>query len=241
MTKRASTLVLILANMVPLLGVVLWQWDVMSILLLYWAENVVIGLLNVARMASSASGNLLQGVLQMANGRVPDEVRRQMNEQLHQQMSQQMPRLSMNALKFFLIPFFIVHYGAFCLGHLTFILAIFSEGGINLRSASELTGLLEGTFWVAIAAILVSHLFSFFSNYIGKGEYKNASLFLLIHRPYGRIISMHVAIVLGAGLVMYLNDPLPMLLILIVMKTALDVRLHEKERSKLGAIPHSTA
>ena len=234
MTKRASTLVLILANMVPLLGVVLWQWDVMSILLLYWAENVVIGILNVARMASSAGGIHLQGILQMANRGVPEEVSQQLNDQLNEQLGQQLPYFSMNLLKFILIPFFIVHYGAFCLGHLTFILAIFSDGGISFRSSAELPGLWQSTFWVGIAAIFVSHLYSYFANYIGKGEYKNASLFLLMHRPYGRIISMHVAIVLGAGLVMYLNDPLPMLLILILMKTALDVRLHEKERGKLS-------
>jgi hypothetical protein len=46
---------------------------------------------------------------------------------------------------------------------------------------------------------------------------------------------MHLAIVFGAGLVMWLGSPLPMLLILIVAKTILDIRLHEKERGKLAA------
>ena len=45
---------------------------------------------------------------------------------------------------------------------------------------------------------------------------------------------MHVAIVFGAGLVMWLGIPLPMLLILIVAKAILDLRLHEKERRKLA-------
>jgi hypothetical protein len=55
-----------------------------------------------------------------------------------------------------------------------------------------------------------------------------------MHRPYGRIIAMHVAIVLGAGLVMYLGSPMPILLILILVKTFIDVRMHEKERGKLS-------
>lgn len=227
MTKRASTLILVLANLIPLLGVTLWQWDVLAILLLYWSESVVIGVLNVLRMVTCAGGNLVQGVLAMANRPVPEELR------------QQLPRIPVNALKFFLIPFFIVHYGAFCFGHLTFVLAIFSDSGLSLRSGSALAALWQGSFWIAVAAVFASHLFSFFANYIGKGEYRNASLFLLMHRPYGRIISMHVAIVLGAGLVMYLGNPLPILLILIVAKTILDVRLHEKERGKLAAVADS--
>ncbi len=48
-------------------------------------------------------------------------------------------------------------------------------------------------------------------------------------------IAMHIAIVLGAGLVMWLGSPLPMLLVLVLIKTFLDIRLHQKERGKLSA------
>ncbi len=48
-------------------------------------------------------------------------------------------------------------------------------------------------------------------------------------------IAMHIAIVLGAGLVMWLGSPLPMLSVLILIKTFLDIRLHKKERGKLFA------
>ena len=48
-------------------------------------------------------------------------------------------------------------------------------------------------------------------------------------------IAMHIAIVLGAGLVTWLGSPLPMLLVLVLIKSFLDIRLHEKERGKLSA------
>jgi hypothetical protein len=105
---------------------------------------------------------------------------------------------------------------------------------MNLRAGSSLSQLWQTSFWVAVTAIAGSHLFSFFTNYIGGGEYKRVNLVLLMHRPYGRIVVMHVAIVFGAGLVMWLGSPLPMLLILIVAKAILDLRLHEKERRKLA-------
>lgn len=223
MTKRASSLVLILANLVPVIGVLLLEWDVLSLLLLYWAESVVIGVMNVARMFASDSGDVLQGMLAVMDRPIPEGVR------------ENMPRIGGAAFKVILIPFFVVHYGGFCYAHLMVVLGVFSGSGPGLGSGSTLTDLWQSSFWIAVAAIFASHLYSFVTNYIGGGEYKRASLFLLMHRPYGRIVTMHLAIILGAGLVMWLGDALPMLLVLILIKTFLDIRLHEKERGKLSA------
>jgi hypothetical protein len=45
-----STAALVLANLLPLAAVLAGWWSVYEVLLLFWAENVVIGLFNVARM-----------------------------------------------------------------------------------------------------------------------------------------------------------------------------------------------
>ncbi|GGK40189.1 DUF6498-containing protein [Salinarimonas ramus] len=45
-----SSVALVAANLVPLAGVLLGGWRVFDVLILFWAENVVIGVLNVARM-----------------------------------------------------------------------------------------------------------------------------------------------------------------------------------------------
>src|SRR6059036_3637946 len=45
-----SALALLLANAVPLLGVLFSHWTVFVVLLLYWCENVVVGAFNVLRM-----------------------------------------------------------------------------------------------------------------------------------------------------------------------------------------------
>jgi hypothetical protein len=47
---RLSAIALVLANLAPLAGVLVWQWSVSSIVILYWFENVVIGVINVLRM-----------------------------------------------------------------------------------------------------------------------------------------------------------------------------------------------
>jgi hypothetical protein len=48
--KPISVWVLLAANLVPLAGVLFWNWDVFALLLLFWMENVVIGVLNVLKM-----------------------------------------------------------------------------------------------------------------------------------------------------------------------------------------------
>lgn len=48
--RPVSAWVLVAANLLPLAGVLFWDWNVMVLLLLFWMENVVIGLLNVLRM-----------------------------------------------------------------------------------------------------------------------------------------------------------------------------------------------
>ncbi len=50
MTNRLSVPILVAANLVPLAGVLLWGWDVFLVLLLFWCENVIIGVFGIARM-----------------------------------------------------------------------------------------------------------------------------------------------------------------------------------------------
>lgn len=47
-----STLALVAANLVPLAGALLGIWSAYDLLLLFWAENVVIGLFQVLRMGA---------------------------------------------------------------------------------------------------------------------------------------------------------------------------------------------
>jgi len=45
-----SLVALVLANLWPLVGVLFLHWTVFSVLLLFWLENVIVGVFNVARM-----------------------------------------------------------------------------------------------------------------------------------------------------------------------------------------------
>lgn len=219
---RPSSIVLILANLVPLGGVFFLDWRVFDVMMLYWAENVVIGAVNVLRMITCKDGIVSRRLEQQAAA------------DLTETQKATISRVSGGA-KFFLIPFFIVHYGMFCFGHLSAITAIFGDkSGADVTSALRVSEYWDSALWLGVIAILISHLVSFFLNFIGGGEYKRTSLSQLMRRPYGRIIALHIAVIVGAALITWLGSPVYMLIVLIGVKIAIDLRMHADERQKFS-------
>lgn len=54
---RPSLLVLVLANLIPVYGVVALGWEVFPLLLLFWSENLIIGVFNILRILFAAPNN----------------------------------------------------------------------------------------------------------------------------------------------------------------------------------------
>ena len=205
MKHRASALALLAANVLPLLGVLFWGWSTFAVVVIYWAENVVLGMINILKLlfCSPSEGD---------------------NEE----------KSIGHASKLFFVPFFTVHYGFFCFVHGIFVFSllgneerafgtpfdVWSEWGDVLRE--------NGAIW-AIAALALSHFYSFVKNYLVGGEYRRTNLPTLMIQPYSRIVVLHLAILLGAFATVALGSPVWVLVILIVGKTALDLALHLHE------------
>ena len=137
--------------------------------------------------------------------------------------------------KFFMIPFFCVHYGMFTLVHGIFILVFFGgymKSGSPMPGISDLLNLI-GSLQIggAVLALMLSHTVSFITNYIGNGEYKQASLSDLMAQPYGRVIILHLTIMIGGFLMMALGSPVVGLVFLIVLKTFIDIKTHLKQHT----------
>ena len=63
MRDRYSIAVLVAANLLPLAGVLLWDWDVFFLLLLFWCENVIIGVFGISRLiVARDSENAVDGL-----------------------------------------------------------------------------------------------------------------------------------------------------------------------------------
>ncbi|HVZ80183.1 MAG TPA: DUF6498-containing protein [bacterium] len=52
--RDPSTLFLLAANLIPLLGVLFWSWDLFLLMMLYWSETAIIGFWHILRMALEA-------------------------------------------------------------------------------------------------------------------------------------------------------------------------------------------
>jgi len=201
---RPSVIALVLANLVPVFGVLCLHWEVFPLMFLFWSENVIVGVFNVLKMLCAAPDNPLTW-----------------------------------AGKLFVIPFFCVHYGMFTFVHGIFVIVLFGGGmkhGAGFPTPETFWHVMQGYHlgW-AVLGLAVSRAISFATNFIGSGEYRRASLPVLMQQPYGRIVVLHIAILGGGFLMLALHSPTVGLLLLVALKIALDLGGHLAERKKFAA------
>jgi len=89
-----------------------------------------------------------------------------------------------------------------------------------------LVGQFSGALLWPVMGLAVSHGVSFWQNYIGKGEYKERTAPAQMFAPYGRIVVLHVVILFGGFVVMLFGSPLPLLILLVLIKIVIDLGLH---------------
>ncbi len=135
--------------------------------------------------------------------------------------------------------FFCVHYGIFWFVHGVFVLALPAFGAIGgssdivdgMKPAAILVAL------VALVALVISHGVSFWFNYLGHGEYRTANPMTQMYVPYGRLVVLHVTIIVGAIAISFFGAPAIVVAILVGLKTLLDLGFHLAEhRARAGAL-----
>ncbi len=189
-TRPLSALFLIGANLIPLFGVLLWGWSVGAVLLAYWIESAIIGVLNVPRIwaTQSSVGN-----------------------------------------KLFTSIFFTVHYGAFAAAHLVFLVNFFG-------AEKPLDAIVSGgpLMWTAIS-FFISHLLSLGLR-LYRREFKDSTPSTQLFAPYSRVMIMHMVVLFGAFLVELLGSPIYAVVLLVVIKTAVDLAAHLREGGEARAL-----
>ncbi|MCC7519382.1 MAG: hypothetical protein IT578_09385 [Verrucomicrobiae bacterium] len=200
--RRPSAVALVAANLVPLYGALFLGWETFPVLLLFWVENVIIGVFNVLKILFAGQGHLT---------------------------------------KVFLLPFFCVHYGIFTMVHGVFVIGFFGGAfglGTPVPTLAAVQHLMEQQHlaW-AVFGLFLSHAISFVLNYLRGGEYRQANPAALLMQPYGRVIVMHLTILLGAFILAALRTPTVALVLLVGLKLALDLRAHLRERRKFAPTP----
>ena len=265
-----SAIALVIANAIPLVGVLFLGWSLITILVLYWVENGIVGFWNIPKIAL-AQGSIVPPLPEMPPSAAQaatfsDEQADSLQEAWQRARERQAQGLTAAGsspilARFSMIPraglaiFFLVHYGMFWLVHGIFVFAlptfvglrngacdpaIFPDPGEFPGAAGAIgsvVGACSSSFgeiaWASVligaAALFVSHGASFLLNYIGNGEYQRTSAPRQMTAAYGRVIVLHLTILFGAFVIAALGSPIGLLLLLVVLKTALDLGLHRRE------------
>jgi hypothetical protein len=150
-----SALALLIANAIPLIGVLFFGWSLLTILVLYWLENGIVGFWNILKI-NFAQGSLLPSLPDMpaaaALSASLDPARaaalRTAWEQARQQRAAQAAQAALSGPgpiasvgRLGLSIFFTIHYGLFWLVHGIFVFALPGfAGGFGAGSATGLDG-----------------------------------------------------------------------------------------------------
>jgi len=207
---RTSVGTLVVANVVPLVGVLAFGWNLHSLLVVYWVESAVVGALTVPKMVHAADledpdrPESVAGLADLAGA------------------EQNTVALLGVAALFGRIGFFCLHYGLFWVVHGVFVLRFpsFSE---NLATASPTV--------VAAGAVglVVSHVYSYRREYVGDCEYERTTPKELMSAPYRRVLVLHLTVLGGAVGAAAVGVPLAALALMVVLETALDLRGYWRE------------
>lgn len=192
-------LALVLAlNALPLWGVIAGEWGIGALMVLFWLENVFAGAYQALRMVMLPG----EGVIR--------------------------------AMKFLAVPFFVVHYGLFTAVHGLFVFTMLVPAGEPV-SAEAAFG------WAVLAALVVQGWQAWQAHvaYVpqpldaaqrqaghadpGTARAQVRPLVQLMVEPYPRVGVLHVVIVLGGLASVMLGTPLASLVLLVMLKTALEL------------------
>ena len=212
-----AVIALILANLIPVFGVLYLDWDVGSIVVLYWSENLIVGGYTILKMLVTGGKGTPFLILFFC---------------MHYGGFCAIHGMFVLELTHFAGGSGIGLPTATWPGPLYFI-QLFINLVLRILRAAPAEYL-----WACLALVL-SHGVSFALNFIGRREYARVTLRQLMNAPYKRIVVMHIAIIAGGFLVISIGSPLGLLLALVALKTGMDIMLHD--RSHRESVKPATA
>lgn len=214
LSSTISLVALVAFNLVPLVGVLFWGWSLRLILVLYWLESGIVGVINIFKIALARGPDPAGSTIRISG-----------------------PGIGPHQPAGCLIPFFIVHYGIFWFVHGVFVftLPLFAAARFGEDAPADFGALPASALLLGGIGLAVSHLSSFFLNYVGRREYLRVSPGQQMFSVYGRVVALHLTILGGGFLIVFLGTPVAALAVLVVAKIILDLRLHLRERERSGA------
>jgi len=197
---------LIFANVVTIVLAVIGGWDLATVLFVYWAQSIIIGIFSVISLLGADTAALQADLKKPIDERGGSE------------------KISSRFVwfyKYMRAGFFCLHYGLFHWGYYAFIVESGLFGAVNFA---------DPNLWLSCGLFFANHLYSHIT-YHHKGpkdyRYVNEQFFT----PYRRIIPMHMTIIFGSIVIFTLGvfgitSTLPVLVLFLLLKTYSDITAH---------------
>ena len=172
---NSSDWILIVANLLPVIGVWFWGWHPTEAFIVYALETMMIGIMTVCKLLAATFAKGKDDWY--ANGKKTQQS------------------------GFFFILFFIAHFGIFALVQTT----MFSQAaGITPPGSGLFHFFFKWYTYVnndvlyMLLAFSISYIIRSFIPFIANNEHKTTSFLLIMFQPYGRIIIQQFTVILGS-------------------------------------------
>ena len=198
----------LVVDLIPIYAVLVLGWGAAPLVFLYWLENLVIGVMTIARMIASGVGKGSGGIGQM-----------------------------LFTVPFFTVHYGLFCFGH-GIGLLALQSADFSalgptsiaDGYPGLVSHASQSGTHMLTF---IAIIFAFNIFLFLWDYIGKQEFLRSDPSTEMFAPYGRIALLHIALFAGMFALISFGEPMLGVLALILLRVLWGLFMSVRRRLRL--------
>ncbi len=214
MQIKFSLLALLVANLVPLIGVLFFAWDLVLVLALFWIENIIIGVFNLLKMLLVAvRNNVLKSLFLSAFFILHYGIFTAAHGQLLANVLGLSDKVAWNSDFADQFGPFSLFFGAADL--LAYFVALYSP-----------------VILLGIFGLVLSHSVSFIENFILKGAMFTQTSDKLMGRPYKHIIVMHAGLMLGAIVMQKFGSSIWLLAILVGLKIAVDFVMHKRRHKQ---------
>ena len=174
---------LLVANLLPVVGVWFLNWSAKEVFLVYCLETIIIGGFTLIKL-------FITGI----SGKSTDTWETQGGSKMKQPF-------------WFFMLFFLVHYGMFVaiqMGIFFGASGIGDENGITFFNFfSKWPELITYDGGIMLSVFIVSYGFRMINDYVLSGEYKTAPLGYIMFQPYGRIFVQQITVILGSMLLQF--------------------------------------
>ena len=201
--QRPDLIWVLASNLIPVIGVTLYGWAALPLLVFYWIENVVIGGFNILKIL--VSGFTKSRALAIA-------------------------AVFLSAFFVFHYGLFTFVHGIFVFAMLSW--SGEAQAGLDPNAAPDdvltnVTALVNADsdlYWSVVALVAVQTGWFVF-HWLLFGHWRTASPITQMYEPYGRIFVLHMTIMAATLPVIILGEPMLAVLILAVLKSVMELGL----------------